>query len=366
MYAKLSTLREETETYCHYWETRSPLRLSHSTAANRKEMTYWKTRLLLPGGQGILRISCIKKKYFSFCPFLLPVSYPFSGAQTAIFHDHKHLWGCVCLRECACVWGGGLLCVMLMLEGYKTAGVFLTSLRGPYLFSLATFGSAIRSEASLPAASRQTKKHAHTPLPPINNNNNNSKSDSSLKNAKIFLLWKSVKLSYIYTWEHQCISSVQIHLCKLLRTVKYSHEGTERVYTMRELSFSSSSPVLTLLMLIQGQDFVNYIYSIMRHVLSIHIRYKDRGWWGNNFMSLGGPQTNQRSGKRSNKVSDLRSISFLDPRLTCWSRVSLPPSLQGIWVDRRCKPTSLRCGVATASGCLCNTAGRYPAPPSGR
>lgn len=34
-------------------------------------------------------------------------------------------------------------------------------------------------------------------------------------------------------------------------------------------------------MLIQGQDFVSYIYSIMLNVLSIHIQYKDGGWeWG--------------------------------------------------------------------------------------
>lgn len=51
--------------------------------------------------------------------------------------------------------------VMLVFEGYKTAGVFLTFLKGPYLFSLARLGSAIRSEATL-AASRHTKKHAHT------------------------------------------------------------------------------------------------------------------------------------------------------------------------------------------------------------
>lgn len=65
------------------------------------------------------------------------------------------------------------------------------------------------------------------------------------------------------------------------------------VYSMRELSFLLSSPVLTFLMSIQGQDFVNYIYSIMSN-----IKYKDGGdEEKKNLISFGGAQTNLRSGK---------------------------------------------------------------------
>lgn len=79
----------------------------------------------------------------------------------------------------------------------------------------------------------------------------------------------------------------------LLITVNYSHEGTSMVYSTRELSFLLSSPVLTLFMLIQGQDFVNYIYSVMSN-----IKYKDGGDEGKkNIISFGGAQTNLRSGK---------------------------------------------------------------------
>lgn len=72
------------------------------------------------------------------------------------------------------------------------------------------------------------------------------------------------------------------------------------------------------------------------------------------------------SDRSSSLWSKFHQFFVLDPRLTCWSPVSPPPSLQCVWVDRRRKLTSLRCRVATSSGCLCNTAGRYPSPPSWR
>lgn len=42
------------------------------------------------------------------------------------------------------------------------------------------------------------------------------------------------------------------------------------VYTMTGISFLRSSPVLTLLMLIQGYSVVNYIYGTVFNALSIH------------------------------------------------------------------------------------------------
>lgn len=98
-----------------------------------------------------------------------------------------------------------------------------------------------------------------------------------------------MRLSYIYTMgvSIKCADST------LLITVNYSHERTSMVYSMRELSFVLSSPVLTLLMLIQGQDFVNYIYRTMSN-----IKYKDGGdEKKKNAISFGGAQTNLRSGK---------------------------------------------------------------------
>lgn len=87
-----------------------------------------------------LRISHIKKIDFPFCSFPPSVSHPFSGAKTAIFHDHKHLWDSV--RLCECVHGVWCLCCWC-LKGKKTAGVFLTFLGGLYLFSPARVGSTI-------------------------------------------------------------------------------------------------------------------------------------------------------------------------------------------------------------------------------
>lgn len=45
------------------------------------------------------------------------------------------------------------------------------------------------------------------------------------------------------------------------------------VCTMTGISFLRSSPVLTLLMLIQGYSVVNYIYGTVFDALSIHKQY---------------------------------------------------------------------------------------------
>lgn len=61
----------------------------------------------------------------------------------------------MCVRVCV----SGLMFEMLVLEGYKTAGVFVSFLRGRYLFSLVSGGSAILSEATSVCA---YKKRTHT------------------------------------------------------------------------------------------------------------------------------------------------------------------------------------------------------------
>lgn len=198
LHEELPTLHTSIEIHCLHQETRSSLRLLNSTTANRKKMASWGKKMVTPRGTrklcfvfDLLRISCILKKTASHFVLSLSLYHTLSPVCRQLCHDHKHLWG----RVCVCVWGEGDVSVIWVLEGYKTAGVFLTFLRGPYLFSLARVGSAVRSEATSLPASRHTKKHAHTPAPTVNNNS--SKLDG-LKNAKILFTLK--------------ISEVVIHL----------------------------------------------------------------------------------------------------------------------------------------------------------
>lgn len=87
---------------------------------------------------------------------------------------------------------------MWVLEVYRTAGVLLTFLRGPRLFSLARVGSVLGSEATLLPANRLTKKQAHESQPTITKTKD-SKWHTGIKNAKLFILRIAVRLSHIYT-----------------------------------------------------------------------------------------------------------------------------------------------------------------------
>lgn len=126
-----------------------------------------------------------------------------------------------------------------------------------------------------------------------------------------------------------------------------------------EISLLQSSPLLTLLMLIQGYSVVNYIYGTAFTVLSIH--KQSRGAEGiTSHLSV----AHKRKKKSKELIKQFRY--FLDSELKCWNLVSLPPSLKYVWVDRRCRLTLRRREVVTSSGCLCNTAGRDPNLPSQR
>lgn len=156
-----------TGIHHHYLKTRFPFRLSKSTTANwRKKLVekqggYCQRTCKLCFVLDLLRFSHLKKNSFPFCSFPPSVSYHFSGAQTAIFHDHKHLWDyvhlCECVRGVWCLWCWCLKGIKQQVCSWLSLEVFISS--------LARVGSAICSEATFLPASRHTKKRARTHTP---------------------------------------------------------------------------------------------------------------------------------------------------------------------------------------------------------
>lgn len=130
-----------------------------------------------------------KQLLILFFPSLCIISFLWC-TDSNISWSHAFVRLCACVRVCA----RGLMSVMLVLEGYKTAGVFLTFLRRLYLFSLASVGSAICSGATFLPGTR-------TPLP--STNNNNKKLDNSLKKCKNLLYSENEWTCHTFThWEN--------------------------------------------------------------------------------------------------------------------------------------------------------------------
>lgn len=82
-------------------------------------------------------------------------------------------------------------------------------------------------------------------------------------------------------------------------------------------------------MLIQGQDFVNYTYSITVNVLFIHIQYKDRGGEETTSCHLvASKQTAEKWRAISRAVSDLSPINSFRIQ---GSRAGVPPRSLPLW-----------------------------------
>lgn len=162
-------MHTSTEIHCHYSKTRSPFRLPTLDNCKQKKMTYWKKKKKHCYSQGNKEIVfCLwppenfmhnKTLLFilSFCLYHI-----LSLAQRQLYFMITNIRDAVCVCVCGGV-GVGVACWCLLcwcLKGIKQQVCSWLSLK-VLISSLARLGSAIRSEATL-AASRHTKKHAHT------------------------------------------------------------------------------------------------------------------------------------------------------------------------------------------------------------